>query len=232
MKGLLCRSMVLVGVLFAGQLGADWQQPLTADEISRSVGIARYSRPVDRTRLSSDFGNAAKHNVRSPLTNTRAHPLGVQILLVELREQKKPLSESRLVEVFLFNYDRRVAELNVIDIDQGALISTTDIDTAHLPLSDTEIEYSRSLIWNHDELKARVRHELSLLQTGGVGEDLSRLQARVSIWVPQSTDQSGASGCDRERCAFISLFTENDYSFSVEPVVNLISGEIYIDLVR
>ena len=61
--------------------------------------------------------------------------------------------------------------------------------------------------------------------------DLADLQTRVSIWVPKGNTEAHEN-CSRERCALISLFTAANYSFSIEPVVNLMSGEIYLDTVR
>ena len=62
--------------------------------------------------------------------------------------------------------------------------------------------------------------------------ELTDLQTRVSILVPNKKTGDKPELCQRERCALISLFGADNYSFSIEPVVNLMSGDIYLDLIQ
>jgi len=226
-------AKIMAGItMFAGfsnHLNAAWQQSLSEEETTHAVTIVLSSQVSGA--MSAGAPSERSRTVQSgdlSLTDPNVHPLGVQILLVELREKKNAsLGDLRLAEVFLYNYPRQTTELHLINLDQGVLLQTTEVDTAHLPLSDEEIEYSKQLVFNHDQLTARVNNELSRIQ----GVELGGLQQRVSVWVP-TTRQAGSSGCENQRCALLSLFTANEQSLVVEPVVNLISGDVFIDLVQ
>lgn len=234
-----CIVLLVASLFYTKQLLAAWQQPLSEDEVARVAAIIVSSdsslngellqglaTPRTDTKLRSALGGVDNGLLR--------HPLGTQILLVELKEQKKQSEQPRrLAEVFIYDYQRGVTELSVIDVEQERVIRKQTIATAHLPLVETEIDYVQQRIWNNAEISQRLQQEMH--SSGGVaisGSSLSRLQTRVSIWVPTNPAQSGASNCVDERCALTSIFTEDNYNFSLEPVVNLMSGEIYLDLVQ
>jgi len=156
-----------------------------------------------------------------------AHPLGVQILLVELKETKHRSEQTaRLVEVFLFDYDGAGTHRKLVDVDSREIVTSTEISSAHLPLTDQEIAYGKALMWQDTELLQRLSVELNH------STDIADLQSRVSVWVPGRDDQSGLSHCDVERCALVSLFTEDNDSLPVEPVINLMRSQVYTDLVQ
>lgn len=216
------------------QLYASWQDPLSADEVHSATAIVMSQFSLgdsDKSALSASARGSRE--LRS--SDNFQHPLGVQVLLVELKEQKKnSVQTPRLAEVFVFDYQRGVTELNLIDVESDELMVSRDIESVHLPLSDEEINYSKNLIWNHAEFKQRVQREVETLQSlpSAVNGELTDLQTNVSILVPNNRTGNHSDVCRHNRCALISLFTADNHSFSVEPVVNLMSGEIYLDLVQ
>ena len=215
----------------SSQLYASWQDPLSADEVSSATAI------VMSQFASGDSGKSAISAAGRGSRELRSaddfqHPLGVQVLLVELKEQKQTSGQtSRLAEVFIFDYQRGVTELNLIDVESDELIVSTEIASVHLPLSEEEINYSKTLIWNHTEFVARVQREAETLESfpAIVNRELTDLQTNVSILVPNNRTGKQPANCGLERCALISLFSNDNHSFSVEPVINLMSGEIYLD---
>ena len=220
-------AAVLCCLAMSLQLNASWQTPLNDEEIKKAADAAMSQYASGATARPDGVG------LRSISSTGTAHPLGVQVLLIELKEQKRPADQaSRIAEVFLFNYLRGVTEFKLFDVERNELIATRDIPSVHLPLADTEISYSKALIWNNPEFIERIRTEYEAVQSLSAGDsDLADLQTRVSIWVPNGSTEAHEN-CSSERCALISLFTQANYSFSIEPVVNLMSGEIYLDTVR
>lgn len=215
----LLRVFALVAASISGDLWGDWKPPLSVIEHDRAVDVA-----LGRD-AQLNWQRTAKNLI--PQTDGTTHPLGVQILLVELKELKtRSATDERVVEVFLFDYDRGDTRRKLIDVDTLEIVATTEIASAHLPLTDEEIQHGKNLMWQDTDVLKRIRAELS-----GV-VDLSALQARVSVWVPGDVAQTGTSNCGHERCALVSLFTDGNYSLSVEPVINLMRGQVYTDLVQ
>lgn len=237
-----CLILLILTIATATKAYSAWQAPLSNDEIIRATAIAMSDPPPGQQNPMGsspqvgldEFRRSTQANVR--IAPAESHPLGSQILLIELKEEKNSSTPTvRLAEVFVFDYLRGIAELNLIDVEQNTLILKQEIPSVHLPLSDAEISYSKFLVSNNAELKRRIKDEI--IATGQAlpitsEQLLSELQTRVSIWVPNSPVQSGASNCDHERCALISLFTADHYNFAIEPVVNLMHGDIYTDLIK
>lgn len=237
-------SILIMAVAFipTGYLRGSWQTPLDEEEISRAASIAMVALVhVGQERKDSvaQSGGTADRALQadSSVEQKNRHPLGTQVLLIELREQKKQSDQAaRVAEVFVFDYERGVAELNLVEVEQNYLISKQILTTPHLPLAVEEISYSKSLVWNNAEIRELIDseiHKSGLLDLDDSTRfELPDLQTRVSIWVPNNPEQAGLSHCHWQRCALISLFTDSNYNFSVEPVVNLMSGDIFIDLIQ
>ena len=217
-------ACLVAGLLVVERVGA-WQIPLTEAEHSQVVSLALSLAESDRQVPGDDTLK------RTALGETLSHPLGLQVLLTELQEVKNTsTNDARRVEVFLFDYDNSQTLRQVIDVEQMVEVSTTRIDSPHLPLTQGEIQYVRSLLMKHKELDARIKAELANIEESLHQATLADLHARISIRVPNEWSQSEAN-CDRQRCALVSLFTASDFSLSVEPVVNLHSGEIFLDTI-
>lgn len=215
----------------SSELHASWQVPLNAEEVGNVTSAAMSQYVSDDS--SSPAGIQNQRELRSISSNSiPQHPLGVQVLLVELKEQKASDQAVRLAEVFVFDYQRGVTELNLVDVERNELIDKRYISSVHLPLSEAEITYSKALIWNNAEFKSRVQREIETLQTDSGNVDFTDLQTRVSVLVPNGRMADQSELCGANRCALISLFSADNYSFSIEPVINLMSGDIYLDLVQ
>lgn len=238
-KHVLCTILIFGLLAYSALLFANWQQPLNKSEVDAAAAIALAGHTVTTTKQTESPGKSVESAFtafrRSSISNNHSHPLGTQILLIELQEQKKQ-SLQRLAEVFLFDYQRGVTERKLVDVESKLLVDSRDIASVHLPLSQTEIRYSTELIWSNSEINQRVRDEMIAsgagMEHGGLAGDVSRLLTKVSIWVPDNPGQAGVSQCDSQRCALISIFTLDNYNFSVEPVVNLMSGDIFVDILQ
>ena len=165
---------------------------------------------------------------RSKPASIAAHPLGVQILLIEPKERKnKSAQSSLLVEVFSFDYQSLSASLDIVEANTGELISTRVLNTRYLPLNPTESDYAIQLLQEHGKLFDLLSTEY-LQQFGESLTEQHQIDMKVSIWTPESR-LPASSGCGQSRCALVSVFTPDHFNFSVEPVVDLVSGEIFLE---
>ena len=219
----LCVALVGLAALLAPATNA-WQNALSPSEVSVALEVADLSVSVtslDPTGVKEEAPD-----------QTSGHPLGIQLLIVELKEQKKAVSGQRLAEIFTYNYSRQMAQRHIVDLHQSVLISVQDINSAHLPLSDAEIDYANLLLWDNPEFQQRVSQELLDLQLDPSSILISQTDARVSVWVPGSEERSATSGCRLQRCALFSLYTDNEDSLTIEPVVNLVTGKVYVSILQ
>ena len=211
---------------WGAELRGDWQDPLSPEEIDIAAAAATIG-PDARPRAS----------IPDIVAGPAGHPLGRQTLLVELVERKRPEGRvERIAEVFAFDYRRGTAELSLVDVDRGLLVSRRDIAGVHLPLAPAEIDYSRSRAWSDAAVRRRIADEMAAHAIPGldaVGEpDIAALRFKVSVWVPGGSERMGADGCERQRCALVSIFTADNHNFSIEPVINLMSDAMFTDPVR
>lgn len=195
---------------------AAWQQSLTDAEIQAlelSVG--------DRTSLQRQG-----HRLDT------SHPsLGLEVLLIELQEKKSQAAESpRLAEVFVFDYTTSSTSVILIEVDTHKVVSSRSIDNIHLPLNEREITAALQWLLVDTELIEALRLEYEK-QIGKALDSLDQVDMKVSIWNP-GAGRDVLHECNQSRCALVSLFTRNYYNFSVEPVVNLATGKISLDLVQ
>lgn len=206
----LIAILMMLALIMSTNVSANWQLPLNRSEVAQAAVLVTAAIKPTPTQRSMPMND---------------HPLGSQIVLIELREEKNPSDNTaRLAEVFVFNYLRQTSELHLVDVVAQRILRSTDIESPHLPLSDTEITYAENLALDDADVNRKVVLELSRLQD----ESDTAVQSRVAIWVPDSPSQAGDTRCHLERCALVSLFTDSERSLTIEPVINLITGKVFV----
>lgn len=168
---------------------------------------------------------------RSVVGGRGQHPLGVQVLFVEAKEQKKKGSSNGLqAEVFLFDYSQTQTSVELVDANTGQLISTTLLDSVQLPLNAVEADFATQLLRDNSNFFDRLAVEYQQ-QFAQALVDESAIDMKVSVWVPDTRVYT-ETPCVVSRCALVSVFTNQQYNFSIEPVVDLVSGKVYLDLLQ
>jgi len=166
---------------------------------------------------------------RSRDSASATHPLGVQVLFIERREEKKRIG-ALLADVFLFDYHRVGALVDTVDVNTGELINSRNINSLHLPLNSAEANHATQLLRDNSTFF----ETLSIEYQQRFGEALTARHAidmKVSVYVPDEHVIAN-SVCAVSRCALISVFTPDHYNFSVEPVVDLVSGAVLMGLMQ
>jgi len=181
--------------------------------------------------ISAALAQRTKVTQRNRETSKRTHPLGLQVLFVEAQEIKnKSQTSDVLADMFLFDYQNVQASVQVVNATSGELIRTQSLDTLYLPLNDTETNYVLELL-RHDN---RFFDSLSTEYMNQFGVELidnKTIDMKVSIWVPNENLHAN-SACFVSRCALVSVFTDHHYNFSIEPIVDLVSGHVDLELVQ
>lgn len=156
----------------------------------------------------------------SPASVFMSHPLGMQTLFVEKQERKNQKTP-RWVNVFQYDYSRQQARLLVVDLSTQQVEQQRELQSVHLPLNDTEIDFARQLIEQNTELMQALRNDHQR-RVSPAFEHLHELDVKASIHEPSDPDHP----CASERCALVSLFDSSRTVFSIEPVVNLQSQNV------
>lgn len=207
---------LLLTLLAAGNIGAAWQPQLSDDEVALLASQAKLThQSIQRSATKS----------RSQTT------LGIEVLMVELEEKKsRNPSDPRLAEVFIFDYATNSASVQLIDTDTHQLINTRTIKHIHLPLNQHEQDLTYQMLLRSTELVDELESEYTA-QFGQPLTSIAQLDMKVSIWQPGPADTQG-SFCALTRCALVSIFTNNFYNFSIEPIVELQNAKVHLDLIQ
>lgn len=156
--------------------------------------------------------------------NPVSHPLGVQTLSVEKREKKQRSSalssgqepSSAPLLVYQFHYELAQARMLVVDTTTESVLDGHIVDSVHLPLNQTEIDFTINLINQQPVLLDKFRDEQ--VRSGRTPfSQLEQLDVKASIYEPRDINDA----CATQRCALLSLFDQSNTVFSTEPVVNL-----------
>lgn len=195
--------------------------------ISQVLCIAFMCAPIatNASGLTSEqTGHALFLSTQAPWSQPRTqiaqHPLGVQTLSIEKQERKNQY-DSRWINVYQYNYALQSARLLLVDLQSDTIVRQSSINSVHLPLNDTEIEFSKSLLGDKQELIDRLKLEQTRRGASRFNL-LAELDVKVSIYEPRDT----AHACYRQRCALVSLFDDTRTVFTTEPVINLTTLQV------
>ena len=211
-----CAAFLITVVLCATNANAAWQTPLTEQDVA-----SLSARAIAQYRIS----NRSSADLKTGFT------LDVEVLMVELQEKKsREPNAPRLAEVFIYDYSTNRASRQLIDTVSHELVSTHPITNIHLPLNQRERALAVQILLSNDDLLSELTNEY-VEQFGQPLATLAQLDMKVSIWEPGVSDID-TGNCKQTRCALVSVFTQEHYNFSVEPVVELQNAIVYLDLVQ
>jgi hypothetical protein len=150
------------------------------------------------------------------------HPLGLQTLSIEKQERKNQHG-NRWVSVYQYHYNLQSARLLLIDLESNEVTKQSPIDTVHLPLNDTEINFAKSLLNDDKVLIEQLRLEQAQ-RSSSTFNSLTELDIKASIYEPMNATHD----CHKQRCALVSLFDKTRTVFTIEPVINLTTLQVEV----
>lgn len=206
---------LLILAFYLSQAYGQWQAPLSTLEIN-TVEAATQQQ-----------WNIIASQEPQPRSLPNQHSLGLEIVLIELKEFKSATAQKRIAQVFLFDYRTGLSSLQERDAESGELLQTKAIAQPFLPLTENEIAFAKTLLYSNAPLQQalqaeyRRHHNRPLLST-------TELQMKVAVWQPLTNNSPLSEACSRNRCAIVSIFTKDNFSLSTEPVINLMDSTLYL----
>jgi len=221
-------SLALTDTL--GSLVAENTEKNTDNKIGIAEQVRRVTQSGEPALFDDNDGKAAN---RSP-----AISLDKEILLVELLYQKQKKNaatqtvQPRIAEVFMFDYETGKTSRYEIDLNSNVVLRVQAVASPHLPLNDREQSLAVSLLESDAATFSTISTEYEKYY-GQALQDTASVDMKVSVWQPPAANTSTAAGnCRTQRCALISVFTHDNFSFSVEPVVNLMTQSVHVGVIR
>ncbi|MGQ7844546.1 hypothetical protein ACUNV4_08725 [Granulosicoccus sp. 3-233] len=150
----------------------------------------------------------------------QSHPLGVQTLFIEKQESKNA-GQVRHARVYQYDYTTQSARMLVIDLENRTLTRQQRIESVHLPLSEQEIAFARSLLERDASLLAALQAEHAL-RNATPFTTLDELDVKASIHEPLDSGDP----CLVSRCALLSLFDASHTVFTTEPLIHLNTQQV------
>jgi len=148
------------------------------------------------------------------------HPLGRQTLFIEPNIRKGRTTDQEY-RVYEFDYTLATARVLVVDIKEQQLISEHSIDSVHLPMNGPETQSALTALENNTAMMDELRRD-QIRRGQTPFDDFNELSVKAIVYVPMVDTDT----CQNERCALLSLFDRHNTVFSMEPVVNLQTGQI------
>jgi hypothetical protein len=155
-------------------------------------------------------------------SNVALHPLNIQTLSIEA-DWKKHTSNQRLARVYQYNHNQQTSRLLVIDINSQLIVREQAINSVHLPLNDTEIDYAKSLLDSNRAIYTLLNRERAQRSLEPVFK-LTQYDVKASIYEPDNT----AHVCALQRCVLFALVDQSLTVSSIEPLVSLHTGQVLL----
>jgi len=250
-------ALCLLAGILSPALASTWQDPLSGSEEAAAVAVALGDKlngsDQSSAAITPDLKTNALLNARQAIASTRqevletdaseksataAIVLGKEILLVELLYQKQKkngdtqTAKPRIAEVFLFDYATGQTSRYEIDVNTDDVLREQAVASPHLPLNEREQAVAVSMLESDASAFTEISAEYQQ-HFGQALQDTDNIEMKVSVWQPAAANTSvAASDCRTQRCALISVFTHNNFSFSIEPVVNLMTKTVHTGVIR
>jgi len=151
---------------------------------------------------------------------SKTHPLGAQTLSIE-RQESKLRQQNVVLRVYQYHYGLQQARLLKVDTDTSRLLASQVLESVHLPLNQVEKDYASALLQTQPRIIARLRAEQSDRGEAAF-KSLTELDVKASIFEPIDPTHV----CYQHRCVLMSLFDSTHTVFSIEPIINLQSGQV------
>lgn len=215
-------------------------QPLTSTERNAALSIAIGSmdlamkratteHPLPRSMTSLSVNDAKNDKVDASAdasANANAGIIGLdrhQVLLIQRKETKRrsQSTPARLAEVFLYDYAALTTDYRLVNLESMSIIKSDSLNQHHLPLNTNETTFAKNVLRNHPSLMATIKTEYEQLYNRPL-RDLAQLSIKAVIHIPPTS----STRCHSERCAALSIVTDDLVSLTVEPIIVLREGKV------
>ena len=219
----LCRSRraIVAGVtlftVFAGTALAERRgnDPLSRDEIHRVTRALASAAPAARKT-----SNPAATQARLAAANPQ------QLLLVERRPLDKGVGGSvRHADVYHYDYSRNLLIHSIVDVARSSVVDRYELRNVQLPLVDEEIVRATELLMASPGHRARIASAYRRT-TGNEFTAIGDLDYKAFVFHADTSSATTATDCGMHRCAQLLLYTPENTSLDLSPIVDLTLGKV------
>ena len=197
----------------AARRGVD---PLDAREIDAAMNVPGMA--VAGSRKASPGARAG--SATGPAT---------ELLLVERRPVGKgAAAERRLADVYRYDYVNNELVHSVVDIEANRMLRRDRLTGVQLPLVPSEIERATEILMRSPFERARVDAAYRKVSGRALGA-IDEIDYKAFVFHADSTlgpETEGAANCGINRCAQLLLYTLDNVSLDLSPIVDLTTGVV------
>ena len=186
--------------------------PLNSSERSIAARLAAPSASSQTMFSTRRLGASATSSAPEPA-----------ILLIERRPINKNKPDSRLADVFVYDYASNELERSIIDLNTRTLVDRSRSQGTQLPLIQAEIDRAETLLFDDEEQFRLINQEYQRI----IGQPLTNpAQLHVKAFtfhadnLPQKVNQAAAE-CGIRRCAQLLIYTDTNIIFEITPIIDL-----------
>lgn len=202
-----------------GDQGRRGYDPMNHAERQAAARHAERRAQKWRGRRAAGTGNLAAQAAGTP-------PDELQLLLVERRPSKNALV--RQSDLYQYDYTRDELVHSVVDLTSDRVLSSERSQGVQLPLVPVEIAWATSVLMSSPTERRMVRRAFRQI-TGQRLTDIAQIDFKAFVFHASSgIDQSAALAqqCGLHRCAQLLLYTKDNVSLDLSPIVDLSTGVV------
>lgn len=212
------RKYAIIMLLLSVQATAGaYQAPLNATEKALAMAL------IQDTVLDAAASNPFSRNFHSGLASLE----WLSIAVKKTKNKNELARQSRHADVFLYDYRIEKSLYGVVDLQSQQLLEIRALPNHHLPLNSQERSAALTLVWSNKAVVDLISTELTSLDSG-LSINTGNLRAKVAVFQPHHTLSEEEQICQQRRCARINFTTPTQLSLSIEPIVLLATGEVFV----
>ena len=149
------------------------------------------------------------------------------LLLLEKRPPEKNSNDKRLADAYYYDYRRNQAIHCIVDATSGAIIAQQHVENLQLPLIAAEVQRAFDIY-----LQSDYRQQLANAYREATGQaliDIGKVHFKAYVFHASAHPRrlnKAAKQCGKKRCAQLLLYTHENISLQLMPVIDLSRGKV------
>lgn len=150
------------------------------------------------------------------------------LLLIERRLPENKAETERLADVYWYNYSDNSLLHAIVDVETGRIHRQEILHNTQLPLVASEIQRAAALIMAHTETREHLDRAFENIM-GRELQDISDIDFKAFVFHADSlpAEMVGDSAmCGFHRCARMVVYTRDNISLGVSPIIDLSDNRV------
>ncbi len=215
-------SLIAILILFANHAHAGKFDPLNASERELSRNAAN--------KHNSDANQRNSKDGFSSILRKKSLPK-YKFLLAERHRANKGASDTdlRLADVYWYDYSSDTLLVNVVDLANKSIVTSSTSQGTQLPLTEDELGDAVELLFADPFTRERVAEEYKKTTGNPLSDYNSQIEIRAFVFHAETASgqlQPGSINCGINRCAQMMIYTPDNLAIDIMPIVNLSKQKI------